>query len=310
MARVVFMGTPEFAVPTLQVLISGQEVVGVVTQPDRPAGRGQKLAPSPVKEAALAHGLPVLQPRSLRAPEAVAELAALQPDVIVVAAFGQILRADVLSLAPHGCLNVHASLLPRWRGAAPIPAAILAGDDVTGITVMQMDEGLDTGPILAQAETSIRPDDTTESLTVHLAELGAELLAETLPGWLAGAVDPRPQDDARATHCATLRKEDGRIDWRTPAGVIDRQVRAFHPWPGAYTFWEGTRLRVLRATPLPEVPGGAAPGQVLSLDAGLLVAAGAGTVRLDQVQPAGKRPMSGEAFGRGQRGLVGGRLGG
>jgi methionyl-tRNA formyltransferase len=309
MARVVFMGTPEFAVPTLQALIDQQDVVGVVTQPDRRAGRGRKLTVSPIKTVALAHELTLLQPRTLRTPEAMADLAALAPDVIVVAAFGQILQANVLALPPHGCLNVHASLLPRWRGAAPIPAAILAGDEITGVTIMQMDEGLDTGPILAQAQTPIRPDDTTASLTARLAELGAARLAETLSCWLAGEIEPQPQAEAQATVCSTLRKRDGQIDWRAPARTIDRQVRAVHPWPGAFTFWQGTRLRVLRATPLPAWQGDAPPGKVVGVDGGLQVAAGTGAVRLEEVQPAGRKPMSGEAFARGQRGIEAGILG-
>jgi methionyl-tRNA formyltransferase len=309
MARVVFMGTPEFAVPTLQALIDRQDVVGVVTQPDRRAGRGRKVTASAIKEVALAHGLTLLQPRTLRAPEAVANLAALAPDVIVVAAFGQILRPDVLSLSPCGCLNVHASLLPRWRGAAPIPAAILAGDEITGVTIMQMDAGLDTGPILAQAQARIRPDDTTESLTARLAALGAAQLADTLPHWLTGEIEPQPQDEAQATVCSTLRKSDGRIDWQATAEAIDRQVRAFHPWPGAFTFWEGRRLRVLRATPLPDWQGDAPPGGVLGVAGCLQVAAGAGAVRLEVVQPAGRKPMPGQAFARGQRGIEEGILG-
>jgi methionyl-tRNA formyltransferase len=308
MARVVFMGTPEFAVPPLQALIDQQDVVGVVTQPDRRAGRGRKMTASAIKKVALARGLTLLQPHSLRTPEAVANLAALAPDVIVVAAFGQILRAEVLSLPPHGCLNVHASLLPRWRGAAPIPAAILAGDEITGVTIMQMDEGLDTGPILTQAQSRVRPDDTTESLTARLATLGAAHLAHTLPRWLAGEIEPQPQDEAQATVCSTLRKRDGRIDWRATAKAIERQVRAFHPWPGAFTFWQGTRLRVLRATPVPEWQGDAPPGTVLGVDDGLQVAAGTGAVRLEEVQPAGRKPMPGEAFARGQRGIEAGVL--
>ncbi len=309
MIRIVFMGTPGFAVPVLLALADQHQVAGVVTQPDRPAGRGQRVVASPVKEAALARGLPVFQPETLRSPEAVARLAEWQPEVIVVAAFGQILRPDVLNLPPYGCLNVHASLLPRWRGAAPIPAAILAGDTTTGVTIMRLDEGLDTGPILAQAECPIAPDDTTATLTARLADLGARLLIETLPGWLAGEVQPRPQDPSQATYCRPLRKEDGLLDWSRPAADLDRLVRACNPWPGAYTAWQGQRLKVLRARPHPAWQGEGPPGLVVALPDGLGVVAGQGLLELLEVQLAGKKPLAAGLFVRGQRGLVGGRLG-
>ncbi len=309
MARVVFMGTPEFAVPTLLALHEHHQVVGVVTQPDRPAGRGRQLVASPVKEAAVPLGLPLFQPATLRQHEAVAHLAAWCPDVIVVAAFGQILRLPVLTLPAHGCLNVHASLLPRYRGAAPISAAILAGEAITGVTIMHMDEGMDTGPILAQAAWPIAPDDTTASLTAALAELGARLLLETLSAWLAGEIQAQPQDDSMATYCRPLKKEDGRLDWTQPAVHLDRQVRACDPWPGAYTTWQGQRLKVLRARAQPEWKGEALPGQVLRLDPGIGVATGQGVLELLQVQLAGKRPTAAEPFVRGQRDLVGGQLG-
>ena len=226
MTRVVFMGTPEFSVPSLATLVAGDyDVVGVVTQPDRPSGRGRKLEPSPVKRFAVEHGLAVLQPETLRASEAVAELAALRPDVIVVAAFGQILRPAVLALPPHGCINVHASLLPRWRGAAPVQAAILAGDQVTGSTIMLMDEGMDTGPVLSQAALAIHPDDTAGILTERLSHHGAELLAETLPRWLAGEIAPQPQESSLATLCRPVRKEQG-VDRLVQAGSRDRPRRA------------------------------------------------------------------------------------
>jgi methionyl-tRNA formyltransferase len=332
MARIVFMGTPQFAVPTLRALHEHHQVVGVVTQPDQPAGRGRHLTASPVKEAALALGLPLFQPESLRPPEAVAHLAGWQPDVLVVAAFGQILREAVLALPPHGCLNVHASLLPRYRGAAPIPAAILAGDEVTGITVMQMDKGMDTGPILAQAEVPIAVEDTTASLTARLSEVGARLLIETLPGWLDGEIQARPQDESRSSICRPLKKEDGHLDWTRPAAALDRQVRACDPWPGAFTSWQGQPLKVLRAraraegqgeglpegrerllrryAPRNDRGGGAErPGQVIALEAGIGVVTGEGVLELLEVQLAGKRPMAAEVFARGQRGLLGGVLG-
>ena len=311
MARIVFMGTPEFAVPTLRSLDERYQVVGVVTQPDRPAGRGRKLVMSPVKEEAMACALPVFQPESLRSEEAVARLGDWEPEVIVVAAFGQILRKPVLELPPRGCLNVHASLLPRYRGAAPIPAAILAGDRDTGVTIMHMDEGMDTGPILAQAECPIRPDDTTGSLSARLAELGARLLVEKLPEWLDGQIDARPQDDALATYCPLIRKQDGRLDWTLPADQLDRQVRAYDPWPGAYTTWQGQRLKVLRARPLADWHGRGQPGQVVASETGgLAVITGAGALELLEVQLAGKKPMAAGAFARGQRDLIGSLLAG
>jgi methionyl-tRNA formyltransferase len=309
MARIVFMGTPDFAVPSLEALDGQQEVVGVVTQPDRRAGRGRKLIASPVKHVALERGLALFQPESLRQPEAVAHLADWHPDVIVVAAFGQILLPAVLALPPHGCINIHTSLLPRYRGAAPIPAAILAGEAVTGVTIMRMDDGLDTGPILAQAEWPVAPDDTTASLTAKLADLSAELLLDTLPGWLAGEIRAREQDDSLATYCGHITKEDGRLEWTRPAAYLDRQVRACHPWPGAYTTWQGQQLKVLRARPWSEWPGKGQPGQVVETESGIGVVTGQGLLLLVEVQPAGKRPMPAGAFARGQRDLVGGCLG-
>jgi methionyl-tRNA formyltransferase len=309
MARVVFMGTPEFAVPALEALADAHRVVGVVTQPDRPAGRGRRLTPSPVKQVALERGLPLSQPQSLRTPEAVAQVAAWEPEVTVVAAFGQILRQDVLDLPPHGCLNVHASLLPRWRGAAPVPAAILAGDEVTGVTIMRMDAGLDTGPILAQREEPIRPDDTRATLEQRLARLGAALLVETMPPYLAGDLVPQPQPEEGVTYAGQLRKQDGQLDWAIPAVELDRRVRAFHPWPGAFTTWGGRRLKVLRAAPLPGWRGDAPPGTVFALADGTAVATGEGALRLEEVQLAGQRRMAISTFLCGQRECVGGRLG-
>jgi methionyl-tRNA formyltransferase len=242
-------------------------------------------------------------------PEAVAPLAAWRPEIIVVAAFGQLLPAAVLDLPPHGCLNVHASLLPCYRGAAPIAAAILSGDEVTGITIMQMDEGLDTGPILAQANCPIAPDDTTGSLTVKLAELGAQLLTQTLGSWLTSSVQARPQDETQATYCDQLTKEDGRLDWNQSAAYLDRQVRACDPWPGAHTTWQGQGLKVLRARPLPDWQGEGQPGRVQQMGTGIGVVTGAGALQLLEVQLAGKKPMPAGQFARGQRDLVGGQLG-
>jgi len=309
MARVIFMGTPDFSVPSLAALLAGPfQVVAVVTQPDRRSGRGRRLAATPVKQAALAHGLPVLQPPTLRDPETQAELAGYRPEVIVVAAFGQILRPAVLDLPPFGCINVHASLLPRWRGAAPVQAAILAGDQVTGSTVMRMDVGMDTGPILAQAAIPIAPDDTGGSLTDKLAEHGAGLLAETLPRWLAGEITPRPQDERLATVCRPLRKEQGRIDWSRPAAEIARAVRAYNPWPAASTSYQGTQLKILQAW-AEEGSRQEPPGSLLARDEAVLVVTGQGLLRLEEVQLAGRRPTPAADFVRGQRDFAGSRLG-
>lgn len=312
MTRVVFMGTPAFSVPTLQRLIEDEkfQVVAVFTQPDRPAGRGRAPSVSPVKQIALEEGIPALQPRRLRNNEQMLQaLRDLAPDVIVVAAYGLILPADVLAVPPHGCINVHASLLPRYRGAAPVAAALLNGDAETGITIMLMDEEMDHGPILAQRSTPIRPDDTRGSLTEHLAVLGADLLMETLPVWLAGDLEPQPQDHAAATYAPMLKKDDGEIDWTQPAARIARMIRAFDPWPGTYTYFGGRLLKLLRARAIDVDTGGTEPGEVIATDHGLAVAAGDGAVLLERVQLAGKRAMDSDVFARGQRDFVGSILG-
>ncbi len=309
MARVVFMGTPEFAVPSLAALLrEGQDVVGVLTRRDQPAGRGRHLEESPVKEFARANGLPVQQPRTLRDPGAQAELAGLAPDVIVVAAYGLILPQAVLDLPPHGCLNIHGSLLPRHRGAAPIAAAILAGDSVTGISLMRMDAGLDTGPVLATASLPIALDDTTGSLTTRLANLGADLLARTLPAWLAGEIEPVPQDEAEASYAPRIDKEAGQINWEEPADQLALKVRAYNPWPSAYTTWHGQRLKILCAHVGPAEPeAGTRPGRVVVLG-GVGVVTGAGVLLLDEVQLAGKRILPIDVFLRGAPNFVGSEL--
>lgn len=302
--RIVFMGSPDFALPTLRALAEHFNVVGVVTQPDRPAGRGRKLVPPPVKALAQELGIPVIQPERLhKAPEAMAQLRAWSPDVIAVAAFGQILKPDVLELPPHGCVNVHASLLPRWRGAAPINAAILHGDRETGITIMQMDVGLDTGPILAQRAIPIGEVDTAGTLFTKLADLGAELLVETLPRYLNGEITPQPQDDAQATYAPMLKKSDGELDFTRPAAELARRVRAFNPWPGTYLQWNGKPLKIHAAHPAEEVES---PGAgVRSIHNGFpAVGTSQGLLVLDTIQPQGKRPMPGDAFLRGARGWV------
>ena len=305
------MGTPAFAVPSLRALVEAHTVVGVVAQPDRPAGRGQQLAAPPVKLAAQAVGVPVIQPRRLSEPEAMAQLQAWQPALIVVTAFGQILRPAVLDLPSQGCVNVHASLLPRHRGAAPIAAAILAGDAQTGITIMRMNAGLDTGPILAQRAERIAPEDTAGSLAGRLAETGARLLIETLPHYLAGRIAPRAQAETLATYAPQLKKEDGHLDFARPAADLARRVRAFSPWPGTYALLaegggEARPLKVLRVEAMDETV--VAPGVVAATPRGPAVGCGEGALLLVEVQPPGKRPMAGADFARGARDFVGGTL--
>ena len=310
MARVVFMGTPEFAIPSLEALHAHHQVVLVVTQPDRTRGRGRKLTLSPVKEWALRHDLPVWQPATLHTAEAVQRLREPHADVYVTAAIGLLVPPDVLTLPPHGCLNVHASLLPRWRGAAPVSAAILHGDTETGDTLMLMDECLDTGPVLAQARCLIQPGDTAEKLTRTLARLGADLLAETLPHWLSGTIAPQPQPQEGATIADRLTKEDGRIDWSQPAEAIERMTRAYDPWPGTFTLFQGQRLRVLGVRVLPDWSGPEPPGTVLSLPDGCVgVATGRGALALEELQLAGKRALASGPFCCGCSDFVGARLG-
>ena len=295
------MGTPDFAVPVLRKLIALHEVAGVVTQPDRPAGRGRHLRPPPVKVVAQEAGIPVYQPKSLRGEEAADPLGQWAPELIVVAAFGQILRPHVLNLPVYGCLNVHASLLPRWRGAAPIQHAILAGDAETGISLMQMDEGLDTGPVYACRAIAIRPDETAATLHDQLAELGAILLDEQLDDIVSGRLPAEPQDDSVSTYAPLIKKQDGAIDWRRPAGEIDRQIRAMTPWPGAFSSWQGKRLKILSADLAPDIsrPGGQ-PGQVVETAEGAAVLTGEGALHLRQLQLAGKRATPITEFLRGQ----------
>src|SRR5512143_3911737 len=246
MTKVVFMGSPDFSLPTLRALIDAYQVVGVVTQPDRASGRGRELKPPPVKLLTQELGIPVIQPEKLRQPEAMEQLRLWNPDLIVVAAFGQILKKDVLYLPRFGCINVHASLLPRWRGAAPINAAILHGDQETGITIMKMDVGLDTGPILSQKPIRLAPDDTAGAVFERLSHLGADLLIETLPDYLSGKIQPVPQTEDGATYAPMLKKEEGRLDFDRPAGELERRIRAFNPWPGAFMDFDGALLKVHR----------------------------------------------------------------
>jgi methionyl-tRNA formyltransferase len=298
MTKVVFMGSPDFALPSLRALAKQYEVVGVVTQPDRASGRGREVKMSPVKTLAQELDLPLMQPEKLRTPEAMDQLRAWAPDLIVVAAFGQILKKDVLTLPRYGCINVHASLLPRWRGAAPINAAILAGDVKTGVTIMQMDVGLDTGPMLAQKSIRLTRDDTAGSVFRALSTLGADLLIDTLPRWIAGEIQPQQQDDTLATYAPMLKKEAGKLDFTRDVNELERLIRAFNPWPGAYMEFDGAILKVHRA----HVEAGTAEaGQRLIIQNQPAIGARSGILVLDEVQPAGKKSMSGKSFLAGAR---------
>jgi methionyl-tRNA formyltransferase len=292
------MGSPDFSLPTLRALAEVYKVVGVVTQPDRVSGRGRELRPPPVKPLAQELDIPVIQPEKLRQPEAMEQLRLWNPDLIVVAAFGQILKKDVLYLPRFGCINVHASLLPRWRGAAPINAAILHGDEETGITIIKMDVGLDTGPMLTQRSIPLTREDTAGSVFEKLSQLGADLLIETLPDYLSGKIEPVPQPEEGMTYAPMLKKEEGRLDFTHPADELERRVRAFHPWPGAFMDFDGTLLKIHRAHV--EV-GDAEMGQRLMYGDQPAVGAGNGLLVLDEVQPAGKKPMSGKSFLAGAR---------
>ncbi|MBX3015702.1 MAG: methionyl-tRNA formyltransferase [Caldilineaceae bacterium] len=308
------MGTPAFALPSLQRLQEQAaahqwQVVAVVTQPDRPAGRGKKVVFSPVKQYAVAQGLPVLQPANLRKdPASVAALRELAPDLLVVAAYGQILRKEVLAIPTQGPINVHASLLPAYRGASPITAALLDGLPATGISMMLMDEGLDTGPVLAQAVTPIHSTDTAVTLGDRLAQQGADLLVETLPKWLAGQITPTPQAELPGdlSFCQQIRKEDGHIDWQQPAVVIERMTRAYTPWPSAYTTWRGELLKIWAAA---VVAGKAQPGLVVANANGAAIGTGEELLHLVTVQPAGKRPMDIRSFLNGAPDFMGQLLG-
>lgn len=311
--RVIVLGTPAFAVPVLRALVAAPKitVVLVVTQPDRPAGRGRRLVAPPLKLAATEAGLPCFQPERLRGPAALQQLRAAQPDLFVIAAYGQLLHQPVLDIPPHGCLNVHPSLLPRHRGPAPIAAAILAGDPETGVSIMLTERGLDTGPVLTQQRLPLTENDTTASLTPRLAELGATLLVETIPPWLRGTLTPQPQDETRATTSRLLQRDDGAIDWTQPANTIARQIRALNPWPRAFTFAAHRRLLLLDATVATTTSTHATgrqwqPGMVARDEHGhFLVHTGAGLVLVREAQLEGRRRMAGPALLRAHQELPG-----
>jgi methionyl-tRNA formyltransferase len=302
--RIVFAGTPDFAVPPLAALVhSGHEIVGVLTQPDRPAGRGRQLSTSAVKEFALENALPLAQPRTLRTPEGRADIVAWKPDVMIVVAYGLILPPEALEIPKHGCLNIHASLLPRWRGAAPVQRAILEGDSETGVTIMQMDPGLDTGPILLQRALPISETDDSVAMLEKLAAIGAPALLEVLTDIESGSVAARPQPASGATYAKKIEKSEARIDWTRSAIEIDRRIRAFRPWPIAETTHRGEQVRVHRAQVLSGfVQTARPPGAILGLrDDLLLVACGDAVLGIAELQRAGRRSMTAREFANGLR---------
>jgi methionyl-tRNA formyltransferase len=304
--RALFMGTPDFAVPSLQALLeAGIDVTGVITQPDRPAGRGRELAMSPVKRLALDRGLPVYQPAKIKDPEAVEYVRQAAPDVIVVVGYGQIIPASIFDLPRHGTINVHASLLPRYRGAAPVQWAIANGDTVTGVTTMRIETGLDTGDILLQREAPIGPEETASELSARLADIGADLLVETLKK--LDAISPRKQDPALASYAPALKKEDGRIDWRMTALQIANRARGFDPWPGAYTTFRGELLHLRRVRAVDGPPG--TPGALAVAGIVLRVACGSGWLELLEIQPEGRKRMTAREFINGRRPATGEILG-
>jgi methionyl-tRNA formyltransferase len=305
------MGTPEFACPTLRTLIErGEQVVAVVTQPDRPKGRGQQMLPPPVKVLAESHGIPVMQPVKVRHPEHIEEIRALKPDLIVVVAFGQILPKALLDIPTHGCINVHASLLPRYRGAAPLNWCIINGETETGVTTMMMDVGLDTGDMLLKRSTPIDPDEDTSSLHDRLSQIGADLLGETLDELAAGRLAPQKQDDTLTCYASMLKKEDGQIDWSQDAATVKNLVRGMTPWPGAYSHLDDKFLKVYRVQ---TAAGSGAPGEVLKAGRdGIEIACGNGSVLIVELQLEGKKRLPAAEFLAGCRlepGLVLGKKG-
>jgi methionyl-tRNA formyltransferase len=304
--RIVFMGTPYFAVPVLKLLVlNDYQVIAVYTQPDKPAGRGCRMALSPVKQEALSLGLKVIQPDSLKKEQSFEQLAALKPDIIVVAAYGQILTQAVLDLPKYKCINIHPSLLPKYRGAVPVAASILNGDSFTGVSIMKMDKGLDTGPVISQAQIPVLGYDNTGILTHKLSLLGAFLLLEILPDWIKGGISPRPQDDSAANYFSTITRESGEIDWSEPAENIGRKVRAYYPKPGCNTCWQGKNMKIIEALPQ-SVSADADVGKVVILpDGSAGIGTGKGILKIVTLQMEGKKPMSSVEFLRGQRQFAG-----
>ena len=304
--RIVFMGTPEFAIPPLEQLVANRfEVVGAYTRPDKLSGRGRHVVVPPLKRAALSLELPVFQPSGFKDGATIDELAALRPDVIVVAAYGQILPRAVLDIPRYGVLNLHPSLLPRYRGPAPVTAAILAGEQFTGVSVMVVESAVDSGPVLSQAQVPVFDTDTTATLTDKLSEVAAGMIQEALIGWLRGDLTPRPQDEAQASYFGAISKIDGEIDWHLPAQDIWRRVRAYHPWPGGFTRWQGKRLGIITASPLNRTAADEAGRVVVLKEAAFGVQTGEGVLGVLGGQLEGKREMTSEEFLRGQRGFIG-----
>ena len=308
--RVIFMGTPDFSVGTLEALIrAGHQVVLAVTQPDKPKGRGGKMQFPPVKETALEYGIPVFQPRKVREPENIEELRKYQADVIVVVAFGQILPREILELTPYGCINVHASLLPSYRGAAPIQWAVINGETVSGVTTMQMDEGLDTGDMLLKIEVPLEPEETGGSLHDKLAAAGASLCVRTLKALEEGTVTPKKQGESPTAYASMLKKEMGEIRWEEPAISIERLIRGLNPWPSAYTGWQDKTMKIWEAEVLEE-DSGQEPGTVVRVDKdGFLVQTGKGLLKVTALQIPGKKRMEADAFLRGYSMEPGEKLG-
>ncbi|NQT71858.1 MAG: methionyl-tRNA formyltransferase [Chloroflexi bacterium] len=311
--RIAFMGTPQFSVPTLERLNSSEyEVMAVYAQPDRPSGRGKTASSTPVKRIAEKHGLSVFQPTSLRDEAEIERLAALSPDAIVVVAYGQILPQEILEIPKFGCLNIHPSLLPKYRGAAPVTAAILAGDEETGVSVMLMDSGMDTGPVLSRQKILIEPHDTTESLEEKLANVGADLLMKTLPEWIEQKLVPERQDNSKVIYTGQISKKDGEMNWLFSAVELERRVRAFYPWPGCFTYWQGKVLKILDAVALPGA-NLVEPGVVVALSQDPEIPVGIGTgdgvLGICRIQIEGKKPNLSRDFLRGQRDFIGERVG-
>ena len=322
--NIVFMGTPEYVIRPLESLLTSDhaEIAGVYSQPNRPVGRGGVMTPPPVGVYCRERGLPLFQPASLRNASAHQELADLKPDVVVVAAYGKILPAEVLQIPKYGCLNIHPSLLPRYRGPSPVVTALLEGDQTTGVTVMVVDEGMDSGPVIAQVTTEISPEETAVGLTYRLFQDGGDLMASILPRWAAGEIEPLEQDDSLVTMTRKITKLDGEADWRQPAQQLAQKVRAFDPWPGLYSSWKGKMLKATKVRPVSNVgagvnqpsggqlnasqPSTSPPGEIVRTEYGsIAVATGDGLLMLDEVQLEGRRPMATEEFVRGQRDFVG-----
>lgn len=304
--RIVFIGSPEFAVPSLNALHEHFQVIGVITQPDRPAGRGRNKHPPAIKRHALKHDLPIIQPRKIREPDVHKQIKVWNPDVVVVAAYGQIIPSSLLEIPPHGFVNVHASLLPRWRGAAPVQAAILHGDSNTGITLMHMDPGMDTGPIISQVEVTIDEEETAGQLLARLSTIGAQLLIDTLPSYLAGDIYPTPQDNQESTIAPLIQKEDGMFTPDQTADFVARKIRAYEPWPGSYFNWGNKTVRVRKAHALPSTDD--KMGTIIKIDKKPAIRMREGVLVLDELQISGKKSMPSDVFLRGARGFVGSKL--